>query len=405
MIKKKIFRIIWLPVLGSLLCLSLYIQPYARDSRNEIPDLSSTGNISVTMRSVQDDEAIPGGSLTIYKIGSYIWLNSQYLIQIEDEFTQRDYFNYLYPESLDAAMAQEYQVMVDERGIEGSTCEIGGNGEVSFTNLNQGLYLLSQKDPPEGYNPINPFFVTIPLYDTVTGSYLYDVDASPKTQKIEPIVELTPLEPAMMNPAELTPAYHNPAELVPAYHNMEELTPADHKMEELIPAYHNMEELAPAYHNPAELTPADHKMEELTPAYHNPAELEPADHNMEELTPAYCNPAELTPADHSIEELTPAFVEPAKLEPAIATPSEATPDETEPEQPPKTISHRNNGGGSGDSISNDFHETEPEEIVDEQWELNPLPETGEGKNVDLSAELFALFGLLLAIVFRMRLKM
>ncbi len=227
--RKTLLKNVALPVLAGCFCLNLFLKTYAKDSRTDIPDLTIKGSISVTICSGPDDEPITGGTLTLYRIGSYIWLDSRYLIQIEDEFKQKDYYNYLYPENLDADKAREYMELAMERGIGGNTRVIGEDGEVGFDDLSQGLYLLVQKEAPDGYRPVNPFFVTLPLYDSATGYYLCDVDASPKMQKLEPIVELTPLEPAMVKPAELTPAIASLIDAVPS-----DATPSDAEPSESI---------------------------------------------------------------------------------------------------------------------------------------------------------------------------
>ncbi len=458
MLKRIWCRSLWLPLLGSLFCLLICIKVYAKDARLYIPDLDEIGSISVQMRANDTGEPISGGTMTLYMIGRSVWWNNMYQFRVDPDFTEDIYSHYIDYDMLNDKLAQDLLEYAYKNDIEGETQVIDDNGKVKFKNLEAGLYLLAQKEAPEGYYCVNPFFVTLPIMNVMIGIYEYDVDASPKTQKLEPIITPAPLEPAYYNPAELepayynpaelTPAYYNPAELVPAYHNPAELTPAYHNPAELTPAYHNPAELEPAYHNPAELTPAYHNPAELTPAYHNPAELEPAYHNpaeltpayhnLAELTPAYYNPAELTPAYHNPAELTPAYYNPAELtptyhnpveltsayynpaeltsayynpaelepaytklaelEPAKASPSDAIPEEIEAELPTKAISHHSSGCGESNSVNNS-QMIDDTSIEDDHLEITPLPKTGERQNIIFGGILFILSGtLLLAII-------
>ncbi|MCD8022012.1 MAG: hypothetical protein LUF30_03230, partial [Lachnospiraceae bacterium] len=64
--------------------------------------------------------------------------------------------------------------------IEGTEQSVGNDGTAEFTDLDLGLYLVVQTVPSTGYYVIDPFVVTIP-YD-FSGTWVYDVDASPKTE-------------------------------------------------------------------------------------------------------------------------------------------------------------------------------------------------------------------------------
>lgn len=68
-------------------------------------------------------------------------------------------------------------------------------GSVSFTGLQQGLYLVRESVSPAGHTPISPFLITIPQY--LNDEPIYDVDATPKadTSNVAPTPTPTPTPP------------------------------------------------------------------------------------------------------------------------------------------------------------------------------------------------------------------
>lgn len=70
---------------------------------------------------------------------------------------------------------------------------IGKDGNVKFNNLETGLYLISQENPPKGYYAIIPFLVGVP--NNEGGHYVYDVTIQSKTEP-----EKAP-EPTKPNPS------------------------------------------------------------------------------------------------------------------------------------------------------------------------------------------------------------
>ncbi len=69
----------------------------------------------------------------------------------------------------------------------GTDAEIGRDGSACFYDLSEGVYLILQKINSDGYYPITPFLVSIPL--DVGGELVYEVDASPKTEALMPLTE------------------------------------------------------------------------------------------------------------------------------------------------------------------------------------------------------------------------
>lgn len=140
----------------------------------EMPDLMRIGTIHAGM--TYDGEAVSGGTLTLHRVGD-VAVDNGYRFELNERFAGSDV-----PlddvESADTAEA--LAAYAEDNGIEGVTQDIDGAGDVSFADVEVGLYLVVQHEPGEGYEPVNPFLVSMPMRSGDT--YLYDVDASPKME-------------------------------------------------------------------------------------------------------------------------------------------------------------------------------------------------------------------------------
>ena len=88
-----------------------------------------------------------------------------------------------------AAQLQEYL----PQSAEGTTKTIDADGNVTFRGLELGLYLIVQTEASKGYEPINPFLVSLPMAED--GKWNYAVDASPKVGAYTPTKPDTPPTP------------------------------------------------------------------------------------------------------------------------------------------------------------------------------------------------------------------
>lgn len=142
---------------------------------DNVLDLSQNGSINIELR--QGELLLSGGTLTLYRVGAVQELNGNYKFVLTNEFAGSE-------ESLDdvesAQLAEKLNQYAKEHSLNGTTKEIGKDGKVAFDNLELGLYLLMQEKATDGYEKIAPFLVTVPIKEN--GSYLYDVDASPKIE-------------------------------------------------------------------------------------------------------------------------------------------------------------------------------------------------------------------------------
>ena len=77
-----------------------------------------------------------------------------------------------------AALAGELAEYASARHIEGAAEPISEDGRMTADGLTPGLYLVTQENAADGFEPISPFLVSVPMYDG--GTYVYDVDATPK---------------------------------------------------------------------------------------------------------------------------------------------------------------------------------------------------------------------------------
>lgn len=153
-------------------------------------DLNRKGSVSVTMTC--EGTAVPGGTMTAYRVAEIVPAGAGYTYRYLEA-----YQDCTVPVSDPSfpKIAEALAVLIQQKGYEGTTKSISENGEVSFTELDTGLYLLLQENAPLGYYPVNPFLVSIPGRDDQ--DYVYDVDASPKVaiekkpEETEPSTEPT----------------------------------------------------------------------------------------------------------------------------------------------------------------------------------------------------------------------
>ena len=64
---------------------------------------------------------------------------------------------------------------------------VDSNGRVVFSDIEPGVYLITQKESITGYYPVDPFVVSLPITNDIGDKWIYDVEATPK-------LELLPIE-------------------------------------------------------------------------------------------------------------------------------------------------------------------------------------------------------------------
>ena len=150
-------------------------------------DRDQTG--SITVQIVCKGEAVSGGSITIFRVAS---LDEALRFQPVEEFAD---VKVDLNEKLSAAKIRTLAEFAEARKVKGQTVSIGSDGRAGFSDLKTGLYLVMQQEESEGYLPIKPFVVSIPM--VINEQCHYDVDASPKTETSSVATDPTdPTEPS-----------------------------------------------------------------------------------------------------------------------------------------------------------------------------------------------------------------
>ena len=151
------------------------------------PAVDMNRRCSVTVRFQKDQEPVPGGSVICTRVG-YIYADGM-SVRYRRVLDHVDMINLQDPDT-----AQELERFVKQNNISGTVKTVGKDGKVTFDDLEPGVYLIRQKTAPEGYMDIKPFLVTLPYLKN--GEYIYDLDASAKTElDKEPTEPTDPTEP------------------------------------------------------------------------------------------------------------------------------------------------------------------------------------------------------------------
>lgn len=165
--RKRAFTLWIAMVLLGLMQLTAYAK--------EVPDLSRVGSIQITMR--RGDRVVPGGSLTIYRVGDIFEDDGNYSFVLNESYASSG----LSLEDIQSAeLAKQLSQYARTNKLEGTAKNIGSDGTVMFDNLEPGLYMLVQNRAASGYFAADPFLLGLPMPEGET--YLYDVVAAPKVE-------------------------------------------------------------------------------------------------------------------------------------------------------------------------------------------------------------------------------
>ena len=197
MVKKTLL----LAVVALMLILSVSVSVLAG------PVVDVNRRCSVTVSFQKDKEPVAGGSVICTRVG-YIYADG-ISVRYRRVLDNADMINLQDPDT-----ALELERYVKQNNITGTAKTVGKDGKVTFDNLESGVYLIRQKNAPDGYMPIKPFLVTLPYLKD--GEYIYDLDASAKTEldkePSEPTEPSTgPTEPST-GPSEPTEPSTGPSE-------------------------------------------------------------------------------------------------------------------------------------------------------------------------------------------------
>lgn len=141
----------------------------------EVPDESKTGTITVEM--YYADKPVTGGILSAYyvgdvqeKDGSCCFVKTPELEAFSGEYTHIES-----PE-----LAEELAAFIREHSVSAYAAVKNKAGTATFSKLKLGLYLIIQTEASDGYEPLKPFLVSVPMNED--GHYIYQVNAEGKFQ-------------------------------------------------------------------------------------------------------------------------------------------------------------------------------------------------------------------------------
>ena len=138
-------------------------------------DPSKTGSISVTLMEQNQNEPIVGANFSVYYVATArLDPEGDLIYNYTEDFARLDIAldDMSLAEKLDGFVAQEtvpsIKITTNAQGM--ATCE----------ELPIGLYFVKQTGAVEGFAPCASFLVTVPNVEN--GEYVYQVNASPKTE-------------------------------------------------------------------------------------------------------------------------------------------------------------------------------------------------------------------------------
>ena len=156
------------------------------------PDYNRKGSITVNIVSTENQRAVSGGELTLYKVAFAAAVDGNNVFRLTGAFAQSgadidDISENDQGARETASTLENYAV---KNNIEGVSASVNKNGQAVWDDLELGLYLVVDTAPADGYAPVNAFLITVPRLSE--GSYIYDVQAGPKVDTADSVTDGTP---------------------------------------------------------------------------------------------------------------------------------------------------------------------------------------------------------------------
>ena len=148
------------------------------------PDKDSS--LTMTLKASDEDETIAvGAEVTIYMVAEGKYVSGGIKFELTDDYKSS---------GLDVE-GKITQSMIDdladytvENDIAGTvSAKSDDKGVVTFDGLKSGLYLIMATDLPEGFTSFVPFLYFLPYFSTDLDSWVYDGEAEPKIDYLEPV--------------------------------------------------------------------------------------------------------------------------------------------------------------------------------------------------------------------------
>lgn len=137
-------------------------------------DSDRVGSISVTLMDHDGKTPISGADLSLYYVAT-VKLNNKN----NSSYTFTNAFKDCGCALDDPALSVKLDAFVKEHSVFAEKLVTDAHGNAAFTNLPLGLYFVQQTNTVAGYASCTSFLVTVPNHNA--DGYVYDVDASPKT--------------------------------------------------------------------------------------------------------------------------------------------------------------------------------------------------------------------------------
>lgn len=155
-------------------------------------DDTHRGSITVDLISTESGKAISDGTLTLYQAAQAELTDGEITLTYTEAFARcgMTLADAEKSETEKKALAAGLEAYVKQNDIKGQSIEVDQNGHAEWTDLEQGLYLIVQTGQAEGYAPIQTFLISVP--EAVDGAYIYEINAKPKTGKVDTPDDPTP---------------------------------------------------------------------------------------------------------------------------------------------------------------------------------------------------------------------
>lgn len=181
--QKKLIILLFLPLLLFGLCTQVCA------AEKVTPDKLC----SITFMLEFEDNPLNGGSLSLYRVG-----------QLTDDCDSFDIIEPLRQEGIilddlqDPELAENLNKLALDQGLTPFRASVA-RGKAVFTDLEAGVYVVSQALGEEipGYAPINSFLISLPQWQNDT--YVYDLVASPKVPLVPSSTD--PTNPLITEPS------------------------------------------------------------------------------------------------------------------------------------------------------------------------------------------------------------
>lgn len=179
-------------IFSVLLALCLLCMASVTAYAHEVPDENRKGTVTVKME--YDGKAVTGGTLTAYRVGEIQESDGNYSFGKTGAMAT---FADSYEDITDPELAEKVAAFVEGNKVPAYSTAKNQNGKAVFVDLELGLYLIVQTEASEGYKPLKPFLISVPMNED--GHYVYEVSAEGKfqlEQEPEPTTPTTPPKPS-----------------------------------------------------------------------------------------------------------------------------------------------------------------------------------------------------------------